>query len=124
MVGARPRAGRRAAHRAAVAEGGTRPADVAELLRWLADGHFTFIGYCYYAAATAGHTAELRPELSTGLGALGPASGGNAAFAPRVDTVDALDDVLVITRANAISPLRAGAPVLPRACAPSSPVAG
>ena len=28
-----------------VVEGGTSPADVAELLRWLADGHFTFIGY-------------------------------------------------------------------------------
>jgi glutamate dehydrogenase len=88
-------------------EGGTRPADVAELLRWLADGHFTFIGYCYYEAAATGASAELRPDLSTGLGALGPTSSVSTTFAPRVDTVDALDDVLVITRANAISPLRA-----------------
>ena len=57
--------------------------------------------------ATTGDTAELRPDLSTGLGALGPASSVSATFAPRVDTVDDLDDVLVITRANAISPLRA-----------------
>ena len=88
-------------------EGGTRPADVAELLRWLADGHFTFIGYCYYEAVAAGDAAELRPDLSTGLGALGPEASVNAAFAPRVDTVDDLDDVLVITRANTVSPLRA-----------------
>ena len=90
-----------------VVAGGTRPADVAELLRWLADGHFTFVGYCYYAAATTGDTAELRPDPSTGLGALGPKSSVSATFVPRVDTVDDLDDVLVITRANAISPLRA-----------------
>ena len=90
-----------------VVEGGTSPADVAELLRWLADGHFTFIGYCYYEAVATGETAELRPDRSTGLGALGPASSVNATFAPRVDTVDDVDDVLVITRANAISPLRA-----------------
>ncbi|HWM58663.1 MAG TPA: NAD-glutamate dehydrogenase [Pseudonocardia sp.] len=88
-------------------DGGTRPSDVADLLRWLADGHFTFIGYCYYAAASTGTNSELRPDLSTGLGALGPASSVATTFAPGIDTVDDVDDVLVITRANAISPLRA-----------------
>ncbi len=88
-------------------DGGTRPADIADLLRWLADGHFTFIGYCYYAAAPNGHNAELRPDLSTGLGALGPESSQVETFAPRVDTVNDVDDVLVITRASTISPLRA-----------------
>ena len=65
-----------------VVAGGTRPADVADLLRWLADGHFTFIGYCYYEAAASGDSAELRPDLSTGLGALGPLSSVTATFAP------------------------------------------
>jgi glutamate dehydrogenase len=86
------------------ADRGTSPADVAELLRWLADGHFTFIGYCRYTAASSGDNAELHPDRDTGLGALGPESSVAGSFAPRVDAVD---DVLVITRANAISPLRA-----------------
>jgi glutamate dehydrogenase len=43
---AREVAGALSAQRAVA--GGTDPADVAELLRWLADDHFTFLGYrCY-----------------------------------------------------------------------------
>ncbi len=91
-------------------DGTTRPADVADLLRWLADGHFTFIGYCYYEAAASADKAELRPDIRTGLGALGRRSSVSAAFAPRVDAVNDVDDVLVITRANAVSPLRAEHP--------------
>ena len=84
--------------------------DVAELLRWLADGHFTFIGYCYYEAVSSGSGVQLRPDLSTGLGALGglnPEAPGTGRFAPRTDDVDDQSDVLVITRANTVSPIRA-----------------
>jgi glutamate dehydrogenase len=86
------------------AAGGTPPAEVAQLLRWLADGHFTFLGYRYYAAAP-GET-ELHTDAASGLGVLRRESGIASSFAPRVETADAARDLLVITRANAPSPLR------------------
>lgn len=111
--------------------GDIRPAEVAQLLRWLADGHFTFVGYCYYPATTWGGSVELHPDLGSGLGALGRDSGISETFAPHGDTIggDAVGgdtvgadtvgadtagraapagthDMLVITRANAPGPLR------------------
>ena len=47
--------------------GGTRPADVASLLRWLVDGHLTFLGYRHQSAGPDG---TLRPDSASGLGML------------------------------------------------------
>ncbi|GAA1275562.1 NAD-glutamate dehydrogenase [Pseudonocardia aurantiaca] len=95
----------------AVADEGTPPADVAELLRWLADGHFTFLGYRYYRAGDSG---ELVADPGSGLGMLRAGSAIAAKFAPHVEShlspsggqAGGLRDVLVITRASAPSPLR------------------
>ncbi len=81
---------------------GTRPADVSALLRWLADGHFTFLGYRHFTADSGG----LHAEPGTGLGVLRSGSEIAAAFAPPVVDGPRSHDLLVITRANAPSPLR------------------
>jgi glutamate dehydrogenase len=82
--------------------GGSRPADVADLLRWLADGHFTFLGYQHLSA----ESGELRLEPESGLGLLRPGSPIAGKFAPRVESVDGTSDILIITRASTQSPLR------------------
>ncbi|WP_433294012.1 NAD-glutamate dehydrogenase [Pseudonocardia sp. CA-142604] len=84
--------------------GGTDPADVAELLRWLADDHFTFLGYRCYTVPD--DSAELRAVPESGLGVLRGEKGITETFTPRVDLGDGPGDVLVLTRANALSPLR------------------
>ena len=53
-----------------VVEGGTSPADVAELLRWLADGHFTFLGYRSYDLVRDDGGRALKAVLASGLGVL------------------------------------------------------
>ena len=103
-----------------VAPDGTRASDVASLLRWLADGHFTFLGYRHYPVVDAavdgatGEGARLRAEPDSGLGVLRPGSDIAGTFAPHVDpphadserTAEAPHDLLVMTRANAPSPLK------------------
>ena len=42
-------------------------ADVASLLRWLVDGHLTFLGYRHHVAGPDG---DLRPDSASGLGML------------------------------------------------------
>ncbi len=79
--------------------GDTRPAEVAELLRWLADGHFTFLGHRYYPAG-----AVAIADLGTGLGVLRHHQGIAATFPPRIDAEH--PDLLIITRASTPSPLR------------------
>jgi glutamate dehydrogenase len=81
---------------------GTNPADVAELLRWLADGHFTFLGYQHYAASGD----DLHAEPASGLGVLRKGSTIAGKFAPKVEKAESQDEVLVMTRASAPSPLR------------------
>ena len=49
------------------ASGGTPQADVASLLRWLVDGHLTFLGYRHHVAGPDG---ALRPDIASGLGML------------------------------------------------------
>ncbi len=93
-----------------VAPDGTHASDVSSLLRWLADGHFTFLGYRHYTVDGAG----LRAEPDSGLGVLRPDSDVASTFAPHVDppdagsgrTADSPHDLLVMTRANAPSPLK------------------
>ena len=79
-----------------------RPADVAELLRWLADGHVTFLGYRHYVASPSG---ELVADPGSGLGVLRRDDAART-FAPRVPTAPEEPDLLVITRANDPGPLR------------------
>jgi glutamate dehydrogenase len=88
----------------AAVPGGTEPADVAELLRWLADDHFTFLGYRCYTVPE--DSTELRPVPDSGLGVLRGEKGITETFSPQVDVADGPGDVLVLTRANALSPLR------------------
>ncbi|WP_233159868.1 NAD-glutamate dehydrogenase [Pseudonocardia sp. MH-G8] len=82
--------------------GDTRPADVAELLRWLADGHFTFLGYQHYGAVGG----QMRLEPESGLGVLRAGSALAEKYAPRVESADGTSDLLIMTRASAPSPLR------------------
>jgi glutamate dehydrogenase len=82
--------------------GETNPADVAELLRWLADGHLTFLGYQQYRV----DGGDLRGEPETGLGVLRKGSPIAGRFAPAVENAEGGRDLLVMTRASAPSPLR------------------
>ncbi len=96
------------AGRADAAEGrsGLRPGELGELLRWMTDDHFTFIGYRHHVR----HNGELEPESGTGLGVLRPDDAGSRIFLPEggPDTDGA---TLVITRAS--GPSRVLRPVHP-----------
>ncbi len=46
------------------------PSEIEELLRWLVDGHFTFLGYREYALVSADGEQVLRGVPGTGLGIL------------------------------------------------------
>ena len=82
---------------------GTPPGDVARLLRWLADGHLTFLGYRHLVTGPDG---ELAPEPGSGLGMLRDGSPALATVAPRAETPNGPGEPLVITRASTPSPLR------------------
>jgi glutamate dehydrogenase len=57
-------------------EGGSEQAEFGELLRWLADGNFLFLGYREYDMVRAEDGAALRPVPGTGLGILRHAKPG------------------------------------------------
>jgi glutamate dehydrogenase len=82
------------------------PAEVAEsidLLRWLADEHFTFLGYKEYDLSEDG--TALEPVPGTGLGIMRsdrPASRGGA-LSPEVAALAREPHVLVLTKANSRS---------------------
>ena len=96
------------------AQPGVDPTDIAEgarLLRWLADDHFTFVGYREYVLGPGEPTADLTSVPTTGLGVLRGIDG--------VATVSRLGaaatrlarrrEVLIITKANSRSTVhRAG----------------
>ena len=71
---------------------GSERHEVAQFLRWLADGHYTFLGYRHHILQ--GET--LRPELASGLGVLRGDALGAEAIVP--DSVG--DELLVLTRAS------------------------
>jgi glutamate dehydrogenase len=89
---------------------GVPPAEVAEaeeLLRWLADDHFTFLGYREYNLTTAGDGEEiLKAVPGTGLGILrsdqqmGP---GHGKLSAQVRAKARERKVLVLTKANSRS---------------------
>ncbi len=82
------------------------PAEIAELLRWLADGHFTFLGYRQYDLEADPDGMMLRAVPGTGLGILRhdkPGPGSFAKLPPEV-RARALDPQrLIMTKANSRS---------------------
>ncbi|WP_017558480.1 NAD-glutamate dehydrogenase [Nocardiopsis baichengensis] len=91
----------------AMRAGGVDPAEASEseaFLRWVADGHFHFMGYREYdlAADEEGNDA-LGPRAGTGLGILrmdAPASSSFAALPPPVRAKAREPHALVLTKAN------------------------
>ncbi|MBP2370181.1 NAD-glutamate dehydrogenase [Pseudonocardia parietis] len=77
---------------------GVHPAEVADLLRWLVDEHFTFVGYRHYVR----RDGRLRPDTETGLGVLRPGDAGANVFLPEEVELGAEDPAgpLLITRAS------------------------
>lgn len=82
-------------------------ADGAALLRWLADGHFTFLGYRHYELIrddSSGDTPALRAQLASGLGVLRRDSLVARSFTSGPDVANALSpELLVLTQASAPS---------------------
>ena len=79
-------------------------AEGVELLEWLADGHFTFLGYRDYTLSD--DKTALRPETGTGLGILRSdtrESGSFAALPPEVREKATDKNLLVLTKANSRS---------------------
>jgi glutamate dehydrogenase len=88
------------------AGGADSPAEIAELLRWLTDGHFTFLGYKEYDLAADADGMALRPVPGTGLGILRHDQVASEAFAalPAEVRARALDPQrLIVTKANSRS---------------------
>ncbi|GAA2623022.1 NAD-glutamate dehydrogenase [Actinomadura fulvescens] len=79
-------------------------AEGVELLDWLSDGHFTFLGYRDYTLTE--HGTALRPEPGTGLGILRGdkrESDSFAALPPEVREKATEKHLLVLTKANSRS---------------------
>ncbi|MEO3822216.1 NAD-glutamate dehydrogenase [Actinomadura sp. B10D3] len=79
-------------------------ADGVELLDWLADGHFTFLGYRDYTLTDDG--TALRPEPGTGFGILRNdkrESDSFAALPPEVREKATEKQLMVLTKANSRS---------------------
>jgi glutamate dehydrogenase len=80
--------------------------DAEELLRWLADDHFTFLGYREYRLDVVDSADVLRPVTGTGLGLLRadrPVSKGFAKLPPAVRAKAREKHLLVLTKANSRS---------------------
>ena len=90
--------------------GGIPQTDIASLLRWFADGHLTFLGYRHHVTGPDG---TLRPDGASGLGMLRDDTRG-ADIGSVPDEPGGRRESLVITRANAPSPLKPVHAVLPR----------
>jgi glutamate dehydrogenase len=82
------------------------PAEVEALLRWLADGHFTFLGYREYDLEDGPDGMTLRAVPGTGLGILRHDRPGSKAFAslpPEVRARAREPQLLILTKANSRS---------------------
>jgi glutamate dehydrogenase len=82
------------------------PAEVEALLRWLADGHFTFLGYREYDLADEPDGMALRAVAGTGLGILRHDREGSNSFAalpPEVRARARDPQMLILTKANSRS---------------------
>ncbi|WP_445184802.1 NAD-glutamate dehydrogenase [Pseudonocardia sp. Cha107L01] len=82
----------------------TEVRDTARLLEWLADGHFTFLGYRHYRVDRSNGAENLRTTLASGLGVLRRDSLGSRAFVAAPDGLDGgTGRLLVLTRASSPS---------------------
>ena len=82
------------------------PAEVEALLRWLADGHFTFLGYREYDLEDGPDGMALRAVPGTGLGILRHDREGSSSFAalpPEVRARARDPQLLILTKANSRS---------------------
>ncbi len=82
------------------------PAEVEALLRWLADGHFTFLGYREYDLVGGADGMALRGVPGTGLGILRHDRAGSKSFAalpPEVRARARDPQLLILTKANSRS---------------------
>ena len=90
-------------------------AETEALLRWLADDHFTFLGYREYDLVEGPDGMALRAVPGTGLGILRHDKTGSASFAtlpPEVRARAKEPHRLILTKANSRSTVHR--PVLPR----------
>jgi glutamate dehydrogenase len=88
------------------AAGDVDTAEASALLSWLADGHFTFLGYREYDLVTEQQGMVLRAVPGTGLGLLRHDRPGSDAFAslpPEVRAKAKEPVLLVLTKANSRS---------------------
>jgi glutamate dehydrogenase len=79
------------------------PHEVADLLRWLTDEHFTFLGFREYALDVENGEEVLRPVPGTGLGILRADSGVSTSFSelsPEARARAKNRVVLTLTKAN------------------------
>ncbi len=91
---------------AEVPEGGESPAEAEALLRWLAEGHFTFLGYREYDLEDGPDGMALRAVAGTGLGILRHDQAGSNSFAalpPEVRARARDPQLLILTKANSRS---------------------
>jgi glutamate dehydrogenase len=89
-----------------VPESGEPPAEAEALLRWLADGHFTFLGYREYDLENGPDGMALRAVAGTGLGILRHDQAGSSSFAalpPQVRARARDPELLILTKANSRS---------------------
>src|SRR5215813_7812774 len=87
-------------------EGPRAPAETQALLRWLADNHFTFLGYREYVLVEGEQGMALVPVPGTGLGILRHDKKGSASFAalpPEVRARAKDPQRLILTKANSRS---------------------
>jgi glutamate dehydrogenase len=88
------------------AEGATAPAETQALLRWLADNHFTFLGYREYDLLEGPDGMALQAVPGTGLGILRHDKRGSSSFAalpPEVRARVKDPQRLILTKANSRS---------------------
>ena len=88
------------------AEGAGAPAETVALLRWLADNHFTFLGYREYDLVDGPDGMALLALPGTGLGILRHDKTGSASFAalpPEVRARARDRQRLILTKANSRS---------------------
>jgi len=87
-------------------EGAAAPAETQALLRWLAENHFTFLGYREYDLVEGPDGMALKAVPGTGLGILRhdkPGSSSFAALPPQVRARAKDPQRLILTKANSRS---------------------
>jgi len=84
-----------------------------QFMKWLADGHFTFLGVREYAFTMEDSQPDLTPKPETGLGLLADPythvlrrSGSDQEMSPIAQKFFSTPDLLIVTKANFLSPVQ------------------